>query len=207
MLIPRPETELIVEQALARADRSHPYRRIVDVGTGSGCLAVSLAKEFARAEVIATDLSARALAVAARNARAHHVSDRVRFVRSDLMAGLRGVADLIVSNPPYVATTDASQLQPEVVAFEPRAALFAGDDGLSVIRRLVQSASAYLRPGGLFVVEFGFGQSATVAALAERAGWTVHELARDLQGIPRAAVLGVRSRFSDPEHENQKIEI
>jgi len=192
VLIPRPETEVIVEQALARADRSRPFQRIIDVGTGSGCLAVSLAKECTSAQVIATDVSARALAVAARNAQAHHVDDRIRFVRTDLMAGITEVADLIVSNPPYVAVTDTDHLQPEVTAFEPHEALFAGDDGLSVIRRLLQSASATLRRGGLLIVEFGFGQSDAVTTLAEGAGWTVLALAPDLQGIPRAAVLGTQ---------------
>jgi release factor glutamine methyltransferase len=189
VLIPRPETEIIVEQALARADPARPYRRVIDVGTGSGCLAVSLATEFAQAEVIATDRSERALAVAARNAQRHDVADRVRFVHADLLTGIREVANLIVSNPPYVATADAGQLQPEVVSFEPKEALFAGDDGLSVIRRLFESASANLAAGGLLVVEFGFGQAPAIVRLAAEMGWTVTVLAPDLQGIPRTAVL------------------
>jgi len=189
VLIPRPETEVIVEEAVARAATGHTYRRIIDVGTGSGCLAVALATEFPRAQVVGIDRSAPALAVAARNARTHRVSNRVSFVRADLLTAIGGAADLIVSNPPYVSTDDAAGLQPEVAAFEPKEALFAGEDGLSVIRRLLQSASACLASGGMLVIEFGFGQASAMASLAGDCGWTVEALAPDLQGIPRAAVL------------------
>jgi len=189
VLIPRPETEVILEQVVARVDPAHPYRRIIDVGTGSGCLAVALATEFPRAHVVGIDRSAPALGVAVRNARTHRVSDRVSFVRADLLTAIGGAADLIVSNPPYVSADDAATLQPEVAAFEPKEALFAGDDGLRVIRRLLQSASACLAPGGMLVIEFGFGQASAMASLAAESGWTVKALAPDLQGIPRAAVL------------------
>ena len=110
-------------------------------------------------------------------------------MRTDLLDGITEAADLIVSNPPYVPLGDAGQLQPEVVAFEPKEALFAGDDGLSAIRRLLESAVARLSAGGVLIVEFGFGQGPDVATLAEAMGWIVDALVPDLQGIPRTAIL------------------
>jgi release factor glutamine methyltransferase len=190
VLIPRPETELILEIATELASEGLVWRRIIDVGTGSGCLAVSLAVEFPAARVIATDLSAEALAVARRNAERHGVASRVRFVQGDILAGVTETAELIVSNPPYLADSEAGRLQPEVANYEPRQALAAGHDGLDVVRRLLATAAARLAAGGRIVVEFGFGQDATVAALATAAGWRIIEIRRDLQQIPRTIVLG-----------------
>jgi release factor glutamine methyltransferase len=187
-LIPRPETELIVEEALAWFTGRNPGI-VIDVGTGSGCLAVSLAREFPHARVIATDVSEGALVVAERNAVRHGVSDRIAFVRTNLLTDIDTQADLIVSNPPYVSDAAAAQLPPEVVRYEPRTALFAGDDGLSVMRELLSAAPGHLAPGGLLVVEFGFGQEADVRALAAAADWNVVRVRHDLQDIPRTIVL------------------
>ena len=155
VLIPRPETELIVEAVCDRRRRDD-VRTIVDVGTGSGCLAVVLAREFPSATVVATDISDAALAVANRNARRHQVDDRVTFVRGDLLDAVQGPVDVIVSNPPYVSS--AVELSPEIVNFEPPVALYSGLDGLTLVRRLIAEARSRLAPGGLFAVEFGLGQ-------------------------------------------------
>jgi release factor glutamine methyltransferase len=186
-LVPRPETELIVEEAL----RLLPARRsaILDIGTGSGCLAVSLAVERAADVVVATDISASALLVAAGNARRHGVQDRVHFVRTDLAAGLVIQADLVVSNPPYVPNQDSAVLPTDVVRYEPATALFGGPDGMTIIERLFASVPPLLAPGGTFIVEFGYGQEDDVRAAAERHGWQVRRTLHDLQEIARTAVL------------------
>ncbi len=189
VLVPRPETEFVVEAALELA-RDGGVRRIVDVGTGSGCIAIALAVALADVFVVATDVAPEALAVAARNAARHGVLDRVAFVEGDLLAAVPGTADLIVSNPPYVPSSDLPKLPPEVARYEPHRALFAGDDGLSAIRRLLEAAGAHLAPAGHLVVEFGFGQAAEVTALAAATAWRVIAVRRDLQQIPRVIVLG-----------------
>ena len=189
VLVPRPETELIVEIALELASEGMVWRRIIDVGTGSGCLAVALAAEFPRARVVATDNSPAALAVARRNAKRHGVAERITFVECDLLAGVADTAELIVSNPPYVPDEHKPLLPPEV-HYEPPGALFGGRDGMDAIRRLLEAAPARLAAGGRLVVEFGFGQDAQVAALAAAARWRVIEIRRDLQQIPRVAVMG-----------------
>lgn len=188
VLVPRPETEIIVEEALLFA-RKRACRHVIDVGTGSGCLAVTLACELPDVRVTATDASHAALTVARRNARRHGVENRVMFVRSDVLQGIDVTADLIVSNPPYVADAEAATMQPEVVRYEPHQALFGGPTGLEVIRRLFQQAPARLAPGGRLVVEFGFGQSERVEALALESGWRIERIREDLQGIPRTMVL------------------
>jgi release factor glutamine methyltransferase len=189
VLIPRPETELIVEEVLAALPQRDVVRHIIDVGTGSGCLAVTLAVEFPAASVTATDTSHEALAVAYRNADRHNVIGRITFVHGDLLQDVAGPADLIVSNPPYVPVGEAATLQPEVARYEPSAALYGGTDGLDVIRRLVSSARQHLAAGGWLIVEFGFGQEAAVREVAREAGWNVARMRHDLQGIPRVAVL------------------
>jgi release factor glutamine methyltransferase len=189
VLIPRPETELIVEEALASMPLRDAGRRIVDVGTGSGCLAVTLAIEFPAAQVTATDISDDALAVAYRNAERHNVLARVSFLQTNLLDGISGPADLIVSNPPYVAVGDAPTLPPEVAGYEPATALFAGSDGLDVIRELLAAAPLLLASDGFLIVEFGFGQEALVRDAARAAGWTVVRMRSDLQRIPRVVVL------------------
>lgn len=190
VLIPRPETELIIETAIDLSAETGPWQHIVDVGTGSGCIAIALAREFPGASVTAADISAAALAVARRNAVRHGVQERVAFVASNVLDGVDRVADLIVSNPPYCRTDDAATLQPEVSGYEPHGALFAGPDGLDVIRRLFDTAAAHLAAGGRLVVEFGFGQDAEIVRLADATGWRVLDVRRDLQQIPRVIVLG-----------------
>lgn len=188
VLTPRPETEMIVEEALAFAD-AHPCRDVIDVGTGSGCLAVAIAHTRPGLQVHAIDISDAALAVARRNAARHHVTDRITFVRGDLFDGPTATADVIVSNPPYVPDADAGHMQPEVVRHEPHTALFGGPGGLDIVERLFREAPAHLAPGGRLIVEFGFGQADAVAAMARDAGWTVIRVREDLQGIPRTIVL------------------
>jgi release factor glutamine methyltransferase len=188
-LIPRPETELVVEEALRVLPARDAVQRIVDVGTGCGCLAVTLAVEFPAAHVTATDTSHDALVLAYRNADRHHAIGRITFLHADLFEHVTGSADLIVSNPPYVPEADRATLQPEVARYEPPTALYGGWDGLDVVRKLFQAAPAVAAPGGWLIVEFGFGQEAAVRDAAQRAGWTVARIRSDLQGIPRVAVL------------------
>lgn len=191
-LIPRPETEELVEAvaALVRAwpeTASSPARlRIVDVGTGTGCIAISLALELPRAEVIATDLSAEALALARENATAHGQDARVTFRQADLLDGFAPAsADLIVSNPPYIAENEAASLAQEIREHEPHAALFAGADGLAVIRRLADQAAVVLRPGGRLFLEIGESQGESVRGILDGAGFTEIAVRKDLAGHDR----------------------
>jgi release factor glutamine methyltransferase len=186
VLIPRPETELLVELALRELPRDQP-RRVLDIGTGSGCIAVALAHERPLARVTAVDISPAALAVAQRNAAAHGVADRVVFIESDLCAALPDDArfDVIASNPPYLAPYDA--VSPEL-ASEPQGALYAGADGLDVIRRLLAAASDRMHPGGRLLVEIGMGQAEAVLSLARQAGLQGAQVAPDLANIPRVLV-------------------
>jgi release factor glutamine methyltransferase len=187
VLVPRPETELIVEQALERLP-SGSRGPIVDVGTGSGCIAIALAHERPSIHVIAIDLSAEALAVAARNSVRHNTAGRVHLVRGDLLEAVRGPVDVIVSNPPYVSPADAADLQREVLEHEPHAALFAAEDGLAVLRRLCESAAPRLSTQGSLIVEFGAGQEERLAAIARSNRWTIATVP-DLARIPRVAVM------------------
>jgi release factor glutamine methyltransferase len=191
VLIPRPETELIVEAILRIApDREAPLQ-IVDVGTGSGCVAIAIAHERPRAAVLATDISEAALAVARRNASRHGVADRVRFTAGDLLETIGGTFDAIVANPPYVRSGDRDGLQPEVRE-EPAVALYSGVEGLDAIARLVRQAPARLRPRGHLVFEFGLGQEIEVEAIVAGEGLELVELLRDLQGIARTVVARAR---------------
>ena len=197
VLIPRPETELLVETALELL-RDTPSPLVCDVGTGSGCIAVSLVHTRADARAVALDLSPAALRVAARNAARWRVAERIKFLVSDcfdaLASGGHGGArfDLVASNPPYVAEDDLEELQREVREHEPRAALTPGGDGLSVIRRLVAEAPRHLKPGGYFVMEIGFGQHESVAEIISPRVWTLLDIRRDLQGIPRTLALRLK---------------
>lgn len=187
VLIPRPETEQLVEEAL-RLDLD-PAARILDVGTGSGCLAVTLACEWPDSRVVATDLSAGALAVARHNAVRHIVGARVRLVRTNLAAGIRLAAvGLVVSNPPYVALADASDLLVDVREFEPASALFAGADGLDVLTRLLD-ALRDLRPGTPILLEIGAGQADALRELAATRPFRLDRIRPDYAGIPRVALL------------------
>jgi len=172
VLIPRPETEVVVETALRLLSQSairNPQSAILDIGTGSGCIAIVLAKELPQAEVWATDVSADALAVAGENARHHGVAERIRFLQGDLFSPLAGKEDgfdLIVANPPYIARPELAALQPEVRDWEPLAALDGGPDGLDVYRHLLHEGPTYLRTGGWLVMEIGHGQGTAVLRLA-----------------------------------------
>jgi release factor glutamine methyltransferase len=190
VLIPRPETELIVEQALSLLTRGANGSTVADLCTGSGCVAVALATEIDGVQITATDISQAALDVARRNAARHGVADRIELRCADLLAGLSGPFDLIACNPPYVADGDRRGLQPEVRDHEPGVALFGGPDGFHVLERLVEGAAAYLRPGGHLLFEFGLGQDERVESLVGRADrLSLVELRRDLQGIARTAVV------------------
>ena len=190
VLIPRPESELLVETALALlGDRAVPWD-IADVGTGSGCLAVALARELRRARVTATDLSSAALAVARRNATRHGVADRIGFHDTRGLDRRPGPYDLVVSNPPYVPEPEMAMLPPEIARYEPASALCGGPDGLDPARELLPAAGSCLRPGAWLVMEIGAGQDAAITAVvACQPALSLVEIRTDLQGIPRAAVM------------------
>jgi release factor glutamine methyltransferase len=188
VLVPRPETELIVEEALAFA-RERRLTHIIDVGTGSGCIAIAIASELPDVRITATDASLPAIEVARRNASAHGVQSRIDFHLGDVLSDVDGPAELIVSNPPYVPEAMAAHLQPEVVQYEPHAALFGGETGLEVLATLFEQAPPRLAAGGRLIVEFGFGQRDGVERLASANGWRIVRTREDLQGIPRTLVL------------------
>jgi len=186
VLIPRPETEHVIERVLelVKGAKEGVAPRIVDVGTGSGCIAVALAKELPQAEIHATDISPGALDLARQNAARNGLHDRIVFHESDLLHGIEMNAfDLVVSNPPYVGLSEEDQVQLEVRKFEPRNAVFAGASGLEVIQRLVPQASDVLKSGGWLVMEI----SGTIVESAKQAlsGWASVEVRPDLQSIPR----------------------
>jgi release factor glutamine methyltransferase len=190
VLIPRPETELIVEAALERlADPARAWR-IADVGTGSGCIAVALATERRTGIVTATDISAAAIEVARLNATRHGVQDRLAFVETSLLSGTDGPFDLIVANPPYVPTFARTALTPDVREFEPDAALFGhGADGLDEVRAILAQAATRLAPAGWLLMEFGYGQGDEVRDAASRVPeLTVETILKDLQGHDRTLV-------------------
>ena len=187
VLIPRPETELLVEAAL---DVMNADAVICDVGTGSGCIAVTLLCERADARAVAVDISEAALEVARQNANAQAVEGRIEFVLSDCFAALRTHEfDVIVSNPPYVATSAMSGLQREVRDHEPLVALSPGEDGLRVIRRLLKDAPDFLCGRGHLLMEIGFDQGERVQQLVDERVWTLRNILPDLQSIPRIVVL------------------
>jgi release factor glutamine methyltransferase len=186
-LIPRPETEHLVEMAIKMLNGAEAPE-IFEVGTGSGAVAVSLAREVKEARIWASDFSSGAIEVARQNADQLGVSGRIEFVEGDLFAGHKGPYGLIVSNPPYVPDGDAGSMQKDVVNYEPHEALFAGKNGLDFIARLVNGAAERLRPGGKLIFEIGKGQAEAVEELIGRTqGLRFLTVAPDLQGIPRVA--------------------
>jgi release factor glutamine methyltransferase len=184
VLIPRPETEHLVEAVLERFDREASLR-IVDVGTGSGAIAVALAHALPQSRVTALDLYPAALEVARRNAQRHGVIDRVTLRQSDLLAAASAAEfDVVVSNPPYIA--DGEKLEPQVANYEPRFALYAGPTGLEAYERLIPQACKVLKPRGWLIMEIGYGQRPALEALL--GGWSEVSFVPDLQGIPRVAL-------------------
>jgi len=190
VLIPRPETEHVVETVLnlikrdrAPSKKSKPDLRIVDVGTGSGCIALALAKELPRSEIHASDISSDALEIARANAARLQKEGRISFHQGDLLKGLSGEFDFVVSNPPYVGESEQDQVQLEVRKFEPRNAVFAGPYGTEVMERLIPQANSALRPGGWLVLEISGTIVERVRALMK--GWSDLEVIPDLQSIPR----------------------
>ncbi len=193
VLIPRPETEHLIEVALARlGSRRTQSLEIADVGTGSGCIAIALAREFPQAEIVATDISAAALDYARRNAARHEVSGRIRFFETNLLnvcldasQQVRGFFDLIVSNPPYVGRNDTTHLPREVREHEPAEALFAGDLGFDLYTALIDEAARALSANGIFVVEIGYNGAEYVRSLLSVPPWSDVIVTRDLAGIER----------------------
>jgi len=185
VLIPRPETEHLVEKALElAADFAQP--RIVDVGTGSGAIAVALAHKLPNAEVTAIDLSSAALQVAKGNAECNSVADRIRFLEGDLLAPVAGEQfEFVVSNPPYVANGDRELLAAEVREHEPELALFAGSHGLDIYSRLAPAAYQAVAPNAFALFEIGYGQADAIAQLLRAVGFKDVQFTKDLQGIDR----------------------
>ena len=194
VLIPRPETELLVESALDLL-QSQTAPQICDVGTGSGCIAVALVHQLSQARAVALDISAAALQVAQKNAERHKVANRITFLESDCFAAVptNTVFDLIASNPPYVSANALAGLQREVRDHEPSVALSPGPDGLSVIRRLLTDAPAFLQSQGYLVLEIGFDQGEAISRLVAAETWNLIDIRPDLQGIPRIVLLQRRA--------------
>ena len=192
VLIPRPETELLVEAAMDVVGGRETAPFLCDVGTGSGCIAITLLCEIRNARAVAVDKSPAALEIAKLNAQDQHVMERVEFVVSDCFDALDASAyefDLVVSNPPYVAAEMMPGLQREVRDHEPLVALSPGPDGLTVIRRLLQQTPQFLKQSGHLLMEIGFDQGEAVKSLIDEAVWHLVDILPDLQGIPRIVVL------------------
>lgn len=183
VLIPRPETELLVEATLEHAPHGG---RVIDIGTGSGCIAITIERERPDLHVISVDRSVDALVVAAIN-RAR-LQSRVALAASDLLSAVRGPFDVIVSNPPYVPLSEYEELAVEVRIHEPRIALTPGPSGMEIIDRIFDEARRHLTPRGYLILEIGYGQEQTLRALAEAKGFTIDAFLPDLAGIPRVVV-------------------
>jgi release factor glutamine methyltransferase len=193
VLIPRPETELVVESAIRAAGKmSGPL--ILDLCTGSGCIAISIAKHLVTSRIMATDRSGHALVVARENARNHGVADRIRFLEGDLFGPLeeldiQGKVDIIVANPPYVPARDLAALQSEVRDFEPETALIAGPQGTEIHQRIISTAPRYLKQHGLLIMEMGIGQTETLIQMVKASdAYDMPEVLKDLAGIERVIV-------------------
>jgi release factor glutamine methyltransferase len=196
VLIPRPETEHVIEVALdrlavreLRAGRKQTLTgeglQIADIGTGSGCIAIALAKELPGVTIYATDISFTALAVAQRNAKRHNLAEMVRFLEGNLLDGIPPLLDLIVSNPPYVGRREAETLMREVRDHEPEIALYGGEEGYELYADLITQAVAHLKPGGILVLELGHNSLPAVQPLLDAPSWTNVGVTNDLAGIPR----------------------
>ncbi len=193
-LIPRPETELLIEAVCEQLGKPASPVTLADLGTGTGCLAVTLSMLYPAARILATDLSSAAMDVARFNAARHGVAGRIEFLEGDLIEplsslGLNHALDGIIANPPYVPDTELDQLQPEVRDHEPRLALNGGRDGLDYYRRILPRSLDFLRPGGRLFLEVGIRQAIPICAMAERIGWGMDRVKKDLAGIDRVIVL------------------
>ena len=185
VLIPRPETELIVETAVEIL-KTRKNAFICEIGTGSGCISIAILHELEKVSAIGLDISPKALKVAARNAKYHQVAERLRLALSDVFARLKTEKfDLIVSNPPYIPLEQIPSLQPEVRDFEPLPALTDGKNGLSIIERIALDAPKFLKPNGILLMEIGYTQAQQVSRLFSPEIWQQFEILPDLQGIPR----------------------
>jgi release factor glutamine methyltransferase len=193
VLIPRPETELLIHHVVDHV-QTLSNATIVDVGTGSGCVAITLAARLNGRRIFAIDRSPEALGVAQVNAMRHGVRDRIEWLEGDLLAPLRGrlserAVDVIVSNPPYISESDWACLEPEVRVFEPRMALVGGKQGTEFHERLLRESREFLVPGGLLVMEMGAGQATTVRQLAEQiGGYAAPRIIQDAAGIERVVM-------------------
>jgi release factor glutamine methyltransferase len=189
-LDPRPETETVVEAVVARlSDRGGSYR-FLDLGTGSGCLLLALLSEYPAASGIGVDLAPGGVATAAGNAARLGFAPRAAFVQGDWAAGLKGTFDVVVANPPYIASTDLPSLPPEVREYDPPLALDGGADGLAAYRAIAADLPRLLAPGGVFACEVGAGQHAAVAGIIVAAGLVIDAMVPDLAGIPRCILAG-----------------
>jgi release factor glutamine methyltransferase len=190
-LVPRPETELLAERAWRFLQTvSSPAPAALDLGTGTGCLAIALAVKVPAAQVVAVDISPEALGLARRNAEAHQVADRVQWVQGDAFAALPAGRrfDLVVSNPPYIASAEIETLEPEVKDFDPRLALDGGPDGLAFFRRLAGETAGWLTPGGRLMCEFGDGQATALREIFAAQNWIVESVEEDYNHRPRVLV-------------------
>jgi release factor glutamine methyltransferase len=201
VLVPRPETELLAERAWSFLAQLPPgcQARALDLGTGSGCLAIALAAHAPGARVIATDLSGDALNMARQNAARHQVAERIEFHQGDGFAGLGGQRcfDLIVSNPPYVATAEIQTLEPEVRDHEPRVALDGGRDGLDFYRRIAAEAGAFLRPGGRAMLELNDNGAQRVGKIFVQQGWKVEAIEPDYNHFQRIFIARMATQSHD----------
>lgn len=192
VLIPRPETEMLVEKSLELV-RDLPSPRFLEIGIGSGCIAVSILKNLPAASAVGVDVSKEALEVARSNATRHSVDARLRLEAGDVYDRLAAERyDLIVSNPPYVPSSDLAGLQPEVRDHEPHVALSDGGDGLSIVKRIIHGAPSFLKPGGWLLIEIGFSQAGEVRKMVAAETWESLDILPDLQGIPRMVVVQLR---------------
>lgn len=193
VLIPRPETEHLVEEVLRLAKHFGESLRIADIGTGSGIIALAIAHTLPQASISAIDCSPQALAIAKKNAERNQVADRIQFFEGDLLAPLVGQSfEIIASNPPYIPTTDSESLSTEVRNYEPHAALFAGEDGLDIYRHLIPNAFDLLAPNGWLILEIGYGQRPAIEKLLLDHRYSHIQFVADYQEIPRVAI-GQRS--------------
>lgn len=191
VLIPRPETEILVEAAVAYLEKLESPS-FLEAGVGTGCISISVLHSIRTATGIGTDISPVALGIAAQNARRHGIDDRLELLQANLLGGISGEFQLIVSNPPYIPGGEIDSLQPEVRDYEPRDALEGGPDGLDIIRRLVRDSGHILITGGVLMMEIGAGQAPAVADLFDSATWGKPEFRNDLQAIPRVVIAARR---------------